>query len=457
MTLRNMIILMTTFAVISDAILIPFYPQFFAARYGVTSPVHAGAYVAFISIVVMLTLPVWARVAKRLDAMHLLVYTQFAAGVLSVASYWAPTVPLFWVLSLAMFMCKSSYLLMYPYMMRFEPKESHAHTIGLLSVVVHFGAIAGAVAGGFVMQVWSAHSCIFAMAAGDFAQMFICLWLIRAHAIPRRCRFADEADQADQADGAHAGASTARRTLRDRLPILRLALLMLAFDFCVYLIRPFMSSYWQSVSGSPSELLSGTVFAIPGMVALVALRINKRIADAGRRLPDHMLGNLLLCTVGLLLQGVEAPLAIIAGRLLFGWAFFQIVVKLDVTMFALSKPAWYAADFSVINFFQNLGVLLASFAAGAIVDATGLRAPFFAAAAGLVGTALLSAWLLERASAASAAASAETATRAAPAAGRAANATPAPVAALADATLATDLTTGLTPELADTGATAHAN
>ncbi|HEY4801130.1 MAG TPA: MFS transporter, partial [Paraburkholderia sp.] len=170
MKLRSTIILMTTFAVVSDAILIPFYPQFFAARYGVTSPVHAGAYVAFISIVVMLTLPLWARIAKRIDAMHLLVYTQCAAGVLSVASYFAPTVALFWVLSLAMFMCKSSYLLMYPYMMRLEPKESHAHTIGVLSVVVHFGAIAGAVAGGFVMQVWDAHHCIFAMAAGDFVQ-----------------------------------------------------------------------------------------------------------------------------------------------------------------------------------------------------------------------------------------------------------------------------------------------
>ena len=57
MNLRNTIIAMTTFAVVSDAILMPFYPQFFAARYGVTSPVHAGAYVAFISIVVMFTLP----------------------------------------------------------------------------------------------------------------------------------------------------------------------------------------------------------------------------------------------------------------------------------------------------------------------------------------------------------------------------------------------------------------
>lgn len=393
MNLRNTIILMTTFAVVSDAILIPFYPQFFAARYGVTSPVHAGAYVACISIVVMLTLPVWARIAKRLDAMHLLVYTQCAAGVLSLASYFAATVPLFWVLSLAMFMCKSSYLLMYPYIMRLEAKEAHAHTIGVLSVVVHFGAIAGAVAGGFVMQVWDAHHCIFAMAAGDFVQMAICLHLIRTHRISRRCRFSVDAsiDQADEA-----GAQTARRKLRERLPILRLALLMLAFDFCVYLIRPFMSSYWQNVTGSSSELASGLVFAIPGMVALAALRINKRIAARGMRLPNHMAANLLLCTAGMLLQGVEAPLAIVAGRILFGWALFQIVVKLDVTMFALSTPASYAADYSVINFFQNLGVLLASFAAGAIVDTTGLRAPFFIASAGLVLTACLAAWLLER-------------------------------------------------------------
>ncbi len=391
MKLRNMIIMMTAFAVISDAVLIPFYPQFFTARYGVTSPVHAGAYVAFISIAVMLTLPVWARIAKRLDAMHLLVYTQFAAGTLSIASYWAPTVPLFWLLSLAMFMCKSSYLLMYPYMMRSEDKASHAHTIGVLSVVVHFGAIAGAAAGGFVMQVWSAHACIFAMAAGDFAQMIVCVWLIRSHRIGRQCRADDDTQMATPSPR-----PLSRLTLRDRMPMFRLALLMLAFDFCVYLIRPFTASYWQYASGSHSDLISGLVFAIPGMVALVALRLNKRIIERGHRLPDHMMPNLLLCVVGMLLQGIAEPLWIIVGRVLFGWAFFQIVVKLDVTMFALSKPASYASDFSLINFFQNLGVLLASFAAGTIVDVAGLRAPFFFAAAALAATALMSIWLLDR-------------------------------------------------------------
>ncbi|QCP53817.1 MFS transporter [Trinickia violacea] len=382
--MRGAIILMTAFAVISDAVLIPFYPQFFASRYQLTSPVHAGAYVAAISIAVMLTLPLWARIAKRLDAMHLLVYTQCAAGVFSVLSYWAPTVPAFWLLSLAMFMCKSSYLLMYPYLMRLEEKAAHANTIGLLSVVVHFGAILGAVVGGFVMQTWGADKCIFAMAAGDFVQMFVCLHLIRSHGIARRCRFAP--------------AERVRLGFAHRLPILRLALLMLVFDFSVYLIRPFMSSYWQAISGSSSELLSGLVFAIPGMVAIVALRINRHGARTGgqpKRKLDHTLGNLLLGAAGLLLQGSGDPLWTVIGRCLFGWALFQIVVKLDVTMFRLSTPASYAADYSVINFFQNLGVLLASFAAGAVVESYGLRTPFFIAAAGLLLTVLLNTLLLD--------------------------------------------------------------
>ena len=112
MNLRFHIITMTVLAVISDAILIPYYPQFFSARYGMDSPVHVGAYVAAISLAVMCTLPLWARVARRVEPMHLRVDTQFAAGTCSRLSDWAPTVQSYWVLSMLMFLCKSSYLLM---------------------------------------------------------------------------------------------------------------------------------------------------------------------------------------------------------------------------------------------------------------------------------------------------------------------------------------------------------
>ncbi|CAJ0804522.1 hypothetical protein LMG19083_04072 [Ralstonia psammae] len=386
MTLRLYIILMTAFAVISDAILIPFYPQFFASRYGLDSPVHVGAYVAGISIAVMCTLPLWARVAKRVEPLHLLVYTQFAAGTFSLLSDWAPDVVTYWVLSMLMFMCKSSYLLMYPYMMRLTPKAQHAATVGILSVVVHFGAIFGAVVGGFVLQTWGPRASIVAMAVGDFFQMGVCLYLIRSGKIVR----------VNSGEHAEAAATEPRRTRwRDRLPILRLALVMLVFDFSAYLIRSFFAVYWQQVSGHDSEFVSGMVFAIPGAMAIMALRLHARIRARGGQLPDHTLGNLLLGAAGLLLQAAPNPGLVVLGRVLYGWALFQIIVKLDVNLFRLSTPQRYAHDYSITNFFQNLGVLLSSFAAGAIVNRYGLHVPFLLAAGGFALTALLDRLILK--------------------------------------------------------------
>lgn len=380
MNLRFHIITMTVLAVISDAILIPFYPQFFSARYGIDSPVHVGAYVAAISIAVMCTLPLWARVARRVEPLHLLVYTQFAAGTFSLLSDWAPTVQSYWVLSMLMFMCKSSYLLMYPYLMRLTPKEQHAATIGILSVVVHFGAIFGAVVGGFVLETWGPRASILAMAAGDYFQMVVCAYLIRSGKIVR----------VNTGEQARAEAAEARRLgLLARLPVLKLALVMLMFDFSAYLIRPFFALYWQTLTGNDSELVSGMAFAIPGVVAIVALRLHAWIRARGGHLPDHTVGNLLLGAAGLLLHAAPDPMLVVLGRVLYGWAFFQIIVKLEVNLFRLSTPQRYAQDYSITNFFQNMGVLLSSFAAGAIVKHHGLHVPFLLAAGGFVLTALL--------------------------------------------------------------------
>ena len=159
---------------------------------------------------------------------------------------------------------------------------------------------------------------------------------------------------------------------RDRLPILRLALVMLVFDFSAYLIRPFFSVYWQQVSGLDSEFVSG----IPGVVAIVALRLHARIRARGGQLPDHTVGNLLLGMVGLLLHAAPNPALIVLGRVLYGWALFQIIVKLEVNLFRLSTPQRYAHDYSITNFFQNMGLLAAGgFVLTALLDRLILNVP----------------------------------------------------------------------------------
>jgi MFS transporter, DHA1 family, multidrug resistance protein len=374
--LRTTLIAMSACAVVSDAILIAFYPHFFERRYGVTSAVHVGAYIAAISIAVMCTLPLWARVARRVETMQLLLVTQAAAGVLCALSWFADSVAGFWVLSLLMFMCKSSYLLMYPYLMRLEPAESHGHTIGLLSVVVHVGGIFGAVAGGATLQHYGPAACIGLMAAGDFAQMGLCAWLIRSGRVVQVV--ADDA-----------AAPMPRRPAEVRRRILQLCALMMLIDFGAYLIRPFFSVHWERLSGSNDQLVSGLVFAIPGAAALVALFVNQRARLKGGRLHDQVLANLLLGAAGLLLQAAPHEAAVLIGRALYGWSLFQVIVKFEVMLFRFSTPAAYAHDFSVFNFFQNLGVLLSSFAAGALVQRYGAGPTFVIGAACFAATALL--------------------------------------------------------------------
>lgn len=388
--LRLGLVAMSAFAVVSDAVLIAFYPQFFALRYGVTSPLHVGAYIAAISIAVMFTLPLWARVARRVETMPLLAVTQCAAGFLCLASGAAASVTGYWILTMTMFMVKSSYLLMYPYLMRLEDPQAHPHTIGLLSVVVYLGGIAGAVAGGWLLQSAGPEACIALMAAGDFAQMAIGLALLATGRAAKTLA----RDRAAPAGSAAAPPGRLRR-------ILALSLVVLLFDFAAYLVRPFFSVYWETVSPRSPAAQTGMVFAIPAAVALVALLVNRH----GTRRFDHVVANLLLGAAGLLLQAAPAAPAILLGRVVYGWALFQLIVTFEVLLFALSTPERYARDFSLFNFFQNLGVLLSSFAAGALVARMGIGLTFAIAAAGFLVTALLHRALVSRPAAAEAASS----------------------------------------------------
>jgi predicted MFS family arabinose efflux permease len=381
MTLRNTILIMSAFGVISDSILIAFYPQFFDMRYGITSPVHVGAYIAAISIAVMCMLPFWARVSKHVETMHLLVYTQLAAALFCVLSIWAPNAPTYWLLTMLMFMTKASYLLMFPYLMRLEKPENHTLTIGLLSVVIHIGGIFGAAVGGLALQKYGPGFCIGLMAAGDFVQLALCIYLIRSGKVVKVLSTGEKCNKAPVIKRASGSLSA----------LLKLSLLMLLFDFSAYLVRPFFTVFWESASGVHDQMLTGVIFAIPGIVALMALMI-KRFAKGAARGLDHTLGNLLLGAAGLALQATPSVPLIIIGRCLYGWAMFQVIVKLEVTLFKISTPDAYARDFGITNFFQNLGVLLSSFGAGYVVSLVGIQATFVIAACGMVLTAVIDKW-----------------------------------------------------------------
>lgn len=375
MPLRTCLIMMTALAVITDNLIIPFYPQYFAERFGNPPEQYVGLYLAVVSLVVMAVFPLWARLAKRVHPVRILISAQFMAGSLTAACYFIDSLPLFWVVSLVMVLFKGSYLLMYPYVMSLQQQDNHTQTIGTLSVVVHFGAILGAALGGLVLQVMNIGDVFLVMAAGDFIQMAICMHLVRGY-LP----VLGEQPASDEAP--------VRNTARSLPAIYRLCVVMLLF-YCVgYITRPFFAVYWQQVAHWNSEMAAGFVYSLPGAVAVLALWWGRRATRQGNT-RDGILAGLLLGAVATFIQGFADQWLILLGRVLFGWALYQVTVRLDALLFELSSPEHYAVDFSKINIFQCLGNMGSAYGAGLLVSHYGQVVPFWVGAAGLVLTAAL--------------------------------------------------------------------
>jgi len=89
----------------------------------------------------MLALPLWVRLSRHAHPLRLLIFGQLMAGLLALACAAIDRQWLFWPVSLAMIAFKASYLLMYPYVMGLVGTDQQVRTIGLLSVVVHLGAL----------------------------------------------------------------------------------------------------------------------------------------------------------------------------------------------------------------------------------------------------------------------------------------------------------------------------
>ncbi len=374
--MKRFLIIMTLVAVVSDYLLHPFYPQFFEARFGVTNPELVGYYFAAICFMVMISFPFWAYVSKKVSELNILVYTQCVAGVLALFCYWTNSYINFWIISLVMVLCKGSYLLVYPYILKIITQKEHPDTIGLLSVVVHLGGILGAVIGGLTVDLIDASYIFLIMALGDFIQMGMSAYLLRSNkydtSIPQKNQVQEQTD---------------KKIIPNRF-ILKIGLITLILYFSDFLIRPFFSTYWENISVYNSKFISGTIYAIPGFVALLALWVNSKRKATSTDF-QGVISALLLGAVGLLLQGVPIEAVVILGRIIYGWAIFQSVVKFDILLFKLSTPASYAIDYSKVHFFQNLGVLISSFSVGLLVDNHGLQILFMVAFGGFMITLLL--------------------------------------------------------------------
>ncbi|WMS86748.1 MFS transporter [Pleionea litopenaei] len=371
MNLKVSLIFLTIVSVVCDTMVLPFYPQFFEQNFAVTDPMHTGYYIAMSCITVMCMFPLWARVAKRINELHLWVYTQIAAGCLGISCFFVNELWLFWVLSQLMLLFKASYLLIYPFVMRLEAREKHLNVASLFAVLMHFGAIAGALIGGAVLEWLEPSQLYLIMAAGDFIQVIVCLLLIHRFKV-KVSDTATVSSEEKQVESNEVIPSSRQIKLFKgsfiTVPsfVIQIGILSLIFYFAAFSIRPFLSLYWESISNIDNQMLSGLIYSIPGWVALIGLYLN-RLNKAQSNCYSSIAWSLVCCLLGAMVQSTEEQWLFVLGRMIFAWGLFQATVNFEVLLFQLSKPEDFSRDYSHVHLFQNIGVIIASFVTAYLV------------------------------------------------------------------------------------------
>lgn len=381
MNLRLCLISLTLISVVADTMLLPFYPHFFESAFGIQSPEHVGLYIAACCVTVMTAFPFWAKVANYIAEPKLWIATQIVAAILALYCWQTTSLVNFWIASQLMLVFKASYLLIYPWVMRLEEKSNHLKVAGLFSVLIHFGGIGGALLGGASLQFLEPRTIYLIMAGADMVQVLICIFLVTC--IPVANSVIKQEEKIEPSFKAAFNRN-----------VLHIGLISLLFYFSVFLVRPFFTRYWESVSGIANESLSAVVYAIPAWVALLALAW-QRYKQPRKDNNTAITAGLLCCLLGVFIQSAPETVLIILGRIVFGYGLFQVTVRLEVLLFERSTPDRYSADFSKIHFCQNLGVIAASLMVGGVIDQYGLQMPFWLALPSLLIT-LISFHLLAR-------------------------------------------------------------
>lgn len=353
---------------LADSMLVPFYPQYFQQVYGLAWPMATGLYVAVCRLGVLGSFQFWAKLAQRVPVMRLLTYTQGAAGVLCLACAAAPNVLSFVVLSVLADLCKSSYLLLYPHLIRVAGREQEARVIASMGFIVNLGIVGAALAGGALFDGLNPRYIIVGVALLDFGQLFISRHVLR---MP------------------HPSNEVAAPATEDAAPtpgngrrLVGVAALMFVFYFTFMLLRPFYTRYLAGAFPGISLKASGLLFVIPSILAVGIAPFTRRITT------DHTIRRVLLGAALVLGLATLAQLAspslgwLVAARIGYGAALFLLEIGIDYLLFRWSAAADMMGNYRVINFMQNLAIILAPLLASYAVETASLTTPFLLATAG---------------------------------------------------------------------------
>lgn len=376
--LRKFLYTLALLAVLADSMLIPFYPQFFDRVYQENSLLVTGIFIAVCRLAMIISFPFWSWLTKHIEPIRILIFTQGAAGLLCIVCSFAHTLNYFFIVTVLIELLKSSYLLLYPYLVKTAVQDKRAAAISAISIIMNVGIVISTAIGGYFLEFLQPKHMLIVVGCIDMLQM-----LISGYVYVKKIHLRKEQEQI-----------LSQQETKNTVPALRnfiiLCAITLFFYFSMVIIRPYFTLFLTDTYGGSMGIgIAAFIFIIPNMVALAMAPFMVKLTSC------CPLPVLLLTSCGLMIIGIGMQIlpgeqqALIAGRILYGAGMFITEVIVDMMIFNLSTDRNIFRYYSYVNVMQSISVLIAPLAAAFLVSTYGQYYLFIAALLATAGMSIL--------------------------------------------------------------------
>lgn len=377
---RGVLIAVVGLHLISETALTPYYPQLFRALYAVDRLDATGRYLLICRVVGFLALPLWGLAARRWSPRRLVFAGLCASAVFDAALGFAPSLPVFTVLSSAVVATNTALLLAYPALIATYDGGDRVRGVRAYVTVFHAAMVASTLVGAVVLALPSPR-----MGISAFAVLDICLALLCYSILGPRGAVADHlgADHQHEARSEPNSAGQAGR-------VIAVAALAVIFEIAASVIRPFFVDY--ALTLGVTTTVAALLFLLPHVAALLVMPMATRVHRTLGRwfLPVTF----LLAAAGLAIQAIAPdPGYLVLGRLIFGAGLGLGQVALDLRMFEATGTA--GPMYTVVET-ARAGALFAAPVLATAAASHQLAWPLAAAAVLYAGAAILSRCLPSR-------------------------------------------------------------
>lgn len=351
-------------AVLADSMLIPFYPQFFEKVYRENSLLITGIFIAVCRLAMIISFPFWSWLTKKINPLKILTFTQGGAGIICILCSFATTLQYFFLCTIIIELLKSSYLLIYPYLIKTSEKEKRAAAISGISIILNFGIVISTLLGGYFIEYLQPRYILIAVGCMDILQMLISRYILFKNFSIEETETAPEPDN----------------SFGSMREFILLCAITLLFYFAMVIIRPYYTLFLMDTYGSSISItMAAFIFIIPNIVALLIAPFTVKLTGS---YPIHLL---LIACCGLMIIGTGMQIfpgvqqVMIIGRIIYGIGMFVCEVIVDMMIFNLCNNKNIYKYYSYVNVVQSVSVLLAPLFAASLISIYG-QYPLFISA-----------------------------------------------------------------------------